>query len=376
MNIDGVVSLKTASSRVAVIVSSLDPGGAEHQAIKLVTKLTSHVDLIHLVVIKETQDRELSTDGIICHKLALSFARGDVRSYLVAAKKIRRHLVSFNIDTVLAFGASVTSLLVVSALGLEVKVFSCERTVPWKHRLDTINRLARWLTYRKIAGAICQTRAVAEWFEHHYCPPITYVIPNFPPQQTLPAKVQLLHKFNIICVARFRPEKGQQRLLQAFDLIHQNIPEYGLVFVGDGPEKSAMEEYSDSLSIREKILYIGDAQNVVDYYAAADIVVLPSYYEGYPNALCEAMQQGKPCIAFRDAISHTELIADGINGLLCDEAIGSLAEALLRLALDMSLQSRLGEAAARKMSALSVETICKKWLTVIALAGKGKLCAV
>jgi glycosyltransferase involved in cell wall biosynthesis len=352
-------------ARVAVVVSSLDPGGAEHQAIAIVANLTPCIELIQLVTIKPAIGRELTTEGIVCHRLDIPLGKRDVCSYMEAAQKLRKHFVSFNIDTVFGIGASVTSLTIFSTLGMDIKVFACERTVPWHHKLDFFTRLARWLSYKKIAGTICQTKSVSEWFEHRYAPPKTYVIQNFPPRQKSPEKVSLPYQLNIVCVARFRPEKGQKRLIQAFELIHRNIPEYGLVFVGEGPQKSAMKEYSDSLAIRDKVVYVGDVLNVVDFYAAADIVVLPSYYEGYPNALCEAMQQGKPCIAFRDAIAHTELISDGVNGLLCDESVESLADAIRRLALDVSLQSHLGQAAASTMSGVSAETICQKWLTVM-----------
>lgn len=135
--------------------------------------------------------------------------------------------------------------------------------------------------------------------------------PSRPPSAALPDRPQ------IICVARLSPEKGLFGLLDAIKLLEQRGLVCDLVLVGDGPERSALESYSRQLNIGSRIVYSGrlDEQATLAAIGDADLLVLPSFMEGLPVVLMEAMALGIPVIASHVA-GIPELIEDGVSGLL------------------------------------------------------------
>jgi glycosyltransferase involved in cell wall biosynthesis len=98
--------------------------------------------------------------------------------------------------------------------------------------------------------------------------------------------------------------------------------------------------------------YLGEAHDVRPFIAAADCVVLPSYREGVPRTLMEASAMGRPIVA-TDVPGCREVVADGVNGLLCEvRNAESLAERLAQM-LDMNGEARraMGERGRQKVAA-------------------------
>lgn len=121
----------------------------------------------------------------------------------------------------------------------------------------------------------------------------------------------------IICVGRLSPEKGQAGLLKAFAHVAPIAPEARLVFVGDGPEAADLRSRSQALKIFDKVCFLGrlGEQETLEQIATSDILVLPSFMEGLPIVLMEAMALGAAVVASRVA-GIPELIEDGKSGLL------------------------------------------------------------
>jgi glycosyltransferase involved in cell wall biosynthesis len=100
------------------------------------------------------------------------------------------------------------------------------------------------------------------------------------------------------------------------------------------------------------IEYLGEAHDVRPFIAAADCVVLPSYREGVPRTLMEASAMGRPIVA-TDVPGCREVVADGVNGLLCEvRNAESLADRLAQM-LDLSSDARraMGERGRQKVAA-------------------------
>jgi len=172
----------------------------------------------------------------------------------------------------------------------------------------------------------------------------------------------------IASVARLVDGKGHHDLLQAFALLHRHRPEVRLVLVGDGPLRRNLEEYSDSLGIRDAVHFLGLRRDVPQLMSAFDIFVLASLWEGMGRVLLEAM-------AARNAVVATgvggivDLIQDGVNGLMTRaQDPQSLFEALLKLVDDPHLRERLGARGSEFVGAeYSIDTTAE---AVLALYGK------
>jgi glycosyltransferase involved in cell wall biosynthesis len=149
------------------------------------------------------------------------------------------------------------------------------------------------------------------------------------------------------CIGRLEPEKGQTVLLQAFDGLHRRHPRTRLLLVGDGGERARLERTAASLRFNGAIRFVGTREDVPELLATCDIVALPSFHEGLPMALLEAMAAGRPVVASAvGGVPH--LIRDGETGVLVapgDHA--ALQEALGRLAEDEATRRRLAASAMR-----------------------------
>lgn len=157
--------------------------------------------------------------------------------------------------------------------------------------------------------------------------------------------------FRIICVGRVAPVKAHTVLVAAISRIVSRGKNVQLRIVGDGPSRKSLEADIRRLGVEQNVQLMG-AQNhdrVLELYREADAFALPSFAEGVPVVLMEAMAMEIPCVATR-IMGIPELIRDRIDGLLVDPADElALSDALETLMGDAALRRRLGEAGRRRV---------------------------
>lgn len=178
-------------------------------------------------------------------------------------------------------------------------------------------------------------------------------------------------RLQLILVGRLSPEKGIGGLLQALAAVAPDLrPE--LVIVGDGPMRQELDALVAQLGLGDVVRFAGrlpEAGTLAEI-ARSDALVLPSFMEGLPIVLMEAMALGKPVIATRVA-GVPELVTDGVEGLLFtpsnwDELAGRITD----LAGDESLRRRLGEAGPARIAKefdikLSAEALRRLFLQAV-----------
>ncbi|GAC1640449.1 MAG: hypothetical protein NVS4B12_01730 [Ktedonobacteraceae bacterium] len=184
---------------------------------------------------------------------------------------------------------------------------------------------------------------------HDFLLPNTQLIPNgvniqrFSPEAHISSLKARAH--TVICVSNLRYEKGIDVLLQAWHLVQQQAPQARLILVGSGSLQSQLTQLVEALDIQESVEFTGLQSDVVAQLHRADIAVLPSRWEGMPNAVLEAMACAIPCIATRVSGSE-DIIQQGVNGLLVEvEDYAAMAKALLTLLNDTALTRSYGRAA-------------------------------
>ncbi len=157
----------------------------------------------------------------------------------------------------------------------------------------------------------------------------------------------------LLCVGRLTPAKGQHLLLETLAQIKtMGRRKIRLVLVGDGPDAASLKALSQRLGITELVRFTGalNQSEVRAFYKTADAFVLPSFAEGVPVVLMEAMASGLPCLSTRIA-GIPELIEDGKDGLLVPPSdIDALVKQILALADDRELRQRLGQAGRIKVA--------------------------
>lgn len=134
-------------------------------------------------------------------------------------------------------------------------------------------------------------------------------------------------------VSRLIPAKGIDIFLQALALQNKKMPLKGLI-IGDGPERTALQNLAHELGLSEKVLFLGHRTDVPKLLSALDIFILPSLREGFGLVLLESQCMGLPVIASETG-GITEIINHGSNGLLFDPGqTGELAQHISTLYSD------------------------------------------
>ena len=139
--------------------------------------------------------------------------------------------------------------------------------------------------------------------------------------------------------------KGHDVLIDAAGEVLRHFPDATFEIVGDGRELQALVARAEARGVRHAFTFLGHRDDVAQRLAGADIFVLPSRSEAFPNAVLEAMAAGMPIVASGIG-GILELIDDGRNGLLAPpERRRALAGSIVRLMADPPLASRLARAA-------------------------------
>jgi glycosyltransferase involved in cell wall biosynthesis len=149
----------------------------------------------------------------------------------------------------------------------------------------------------------------------------------------------------IIAVARLHPGKGHRVLLDAMRQLLHSYPKLKLICLGEGQGEQELRALCENFGLAHCVRLVGYQQNVSEWLAAADINVLPTFYEGLPLTILEAMASGLPTVA-SNVGGIPEAIEDGVSGLLVPPGDPQrLAEALSFLLRDAATRARIGHAA-------------------------------
>ena len=133
----------------------------------------------------------------------------------------------------------------------------------------------------------------------------------------------------LLAVGRLTRQKGLDLLVPAFAKLSETWPEAHLTIVGTGPDEAALRRQRDDLGLRERVTFRGFVENPHPLMRAADLYVLPSRYEGFPNVALEALACGTPVVAAA-CPGVAGLVLPGVNGWLAPkEDVAGLAQTLL-----------------------------------------------
>jgi glycosyltransferase involved in cell wall biosynthesis len=149
----------------------------------------------------------------------------------------------------------------------------------------------------------------------------------------------------VVCVGRLVPDKGQSLLVDAIGLLRARGVDARLELVGDGPDRAHLDAHVRELGLGDAVVLAGAVgqDTIRDHYAAADVFCLPSFAEGVPVVLMEAMAMGMPVVTTRIA-GIGELVEDGISGVLVRPGRADLLADALQGLTDPETRRRMGAA--------------------------------
>jgi glycosyltransferase involved in cell wall biosynthesis len=167
----------------------------------------------------------------------------------------------------------------------------------------------------------------------------------------------------VLGVGRFSEEKGFDILVKAWAKVIRKEPNARLTLVGEGQDLPMLKTLAQQLGISATISFEGNRDNVFDYFARADVFVLPSRNEGMSNALLEAMAMGKACIA-SDIPANRSVLTPEVDGLMFKKNDSDeLADLIVYLLHEPYLRKKLGANARDKIIArFSIDIIAKLYI--------------
>lgn len=166
----------------------------------------------------------------------------------------------------------------------------------------------------------------------------------------------------IVGLGRLAWQKGFDLLIEAFSQIAAAHPEWTLIIYGEGERRNALESLVRTKSLESRVFLPGAVQQVPAVLSEASVFVLSSRYEGFPNALCEAMACGLPVISFDCPSGPNEIIRHNIDGILVKAGdIEALAKALDTLIRDNNLRRSLAVRATEITKRFEVKKIMNMW---------------
>lgn len=168
-------------------------------------------------------------------------------------------------------------------------------------------------------------------------------------------------KKQIVFVGRLSGEKAIFRLLHIWGKIQKRLPEWSLLFVGDGETREGDEALVGELAL-ERVCFLGfrEAIPIID---ESSILCLTSNIEGLPTVFVEAMTLGVVPVGFDSFSAIYDMIDNGENGIIVTAFdLDSYAEALVRLALDEELRYRMAENAKAKVRQYDIKYVGEKWV--------------
>lgn len=353
---------------VCVVLENLRCGGVQRVITTVAALLARSSYRVCIVTLADDADDFFELDAavrrIVVHKPRAS--EGPWLRLLADWRhivSIRRAIRQSGSPVVMTTKPKMHLLVIFACIGLPVRVVIREPG-PSALPLDPQNLLRRRIYGRAAVVAANSQRAIRNLTPYIHPSKLVY-LPNpllmerQPPDGDAPART-------VLTVGRLHEQKGHDVLLRAFALVHREHPDWRLRLAGDGPLAGELRALAEQLGIQAHVEWLGATRDARACYAAADIFVLASRYEGTPNTLLEAMAAGR-AVVVSDA-GGSELVTHGENGLVTPvEDHAALAEALLTLIGDSRLRTRLGAAAARTIEPFRPEYALPVWKQVLGL---------
>jgi glycosyltransferase involved in cell wall biosynthesis len=277
--------------------------------------------------------------------------------------RLRGELRRLSPDCVVSFVDQVNVVTGLASIGLGARLVMAERTDPLMVPISKGWRMLRDAAYRLADVVVFQTASAARGMRPGLRPRLR-VIPN---PVTLPDLGATPTTDNadghmLLAVGRLASEKGLDVLIQAFARVAEKFPAWRLVVLGEGPKRRELEVLVAQRGLAGRVDLPGAVADVGAYYRSADLFVLPSRFEGFPNALCEAMSWGVPAIASDCPSGPREISRDGLDAMLVPpEDPAALAAALARLMSDPAERQRLGSAGRAGIERYDLPVILAAW---------------
>ena len=353
--------------RIVFVIDKLSTGGAERVAAAIANEICEIQGYeAYVITYADKEDKEYFLSQKVYRYSIASVRYGRLRTIMYKRRTLRRLLKEIDPYCVCSLTIPKTNVVLMSAIRKRnYPVILSERNDPARFPVEKSMRIARDYMYEKCDGMVFQTTGAKEYFSKSIQAK-SAVIPN-PLTARLPERFAGEREHKIVNFCRIEPQKNLKMLINAFQRIAKDFPNYTLEMWGEGSQKDELQRYVDSIGLNDRVLfheYSGDIHNEI---RKAALYVSSSDFEGISNSMLEAMAIGLPAICTDCPPGGARAtIDDGINGRLVpvgDEE--ALAETMRDVLSDLNKMETYSKNAAKLKEKLRADMVAKEWLTVI-----------
>ncbi|GAA6435123.1 hypothetical protein K140096H11_36170 [Bacteroides intestinalis] len=336
-------------------------GGAEKSMIKVANALSEKGFKVAIVTFDVNNQKFEINRNVRLYFIETFAAHGLIRVF-ERYRKAALLLSQINVKLVISFWFQLSIIFFFLSFCFRYKVYYSERGDPTDKEYSGLNGFIRTVCFPFMNGFIFQTKGAQLCFSKRIQLK-SIVIPN--PvyigydDYSLPEE----RKDVIVSVGRLHEQKNFQLLINAFSKIATRYHSYMLHIYGEGPLKDSLIQLVNSLDLQDRVVFKGSVSNIYECIVDDSIFVLPSLFEGMPNALMEAMALGIPSISVDcPPGGPAELIKNGVNGFLIEN---NNQEELIQV-LSYVIQHKdkadiVGRNAKQICYTHSIDSIMKQW---------------
>lgn len=334
--------------KIFFYINTLGNGGAERVMVNLADFFSNNnYDVTLITSFKKESEYLLSskTRRISLEKEEIKQSR--FKRNLSRISKLRKICKEERPDILIAFMAEPNLRAILATRGVKVKTLVSVRNTPDKEYAGRVGRFIGKVLLPIADACVFQTKDAQEWFPKRLQKKSRIIYNAVKKEFYQVDRTPICGE--IITCGRLVEQKNHMLLINAFAEVIKMYPYITLKIYGEGPLRKLLQNRIDELHLSKKAFLMGAIENVENALKTASLFVLPSDYEGMPNALMEAMAAGVPCIA-------TDCPCGGPRELLSNYSaeklvpcgdVQKLSEAIckaLQIGADGSIEKKLAEA--------------------------------
>lgn len=352
--------------KVDFYISSLSGGGAEKVLTTLAESFADRGNDVGIMSLEKRPQFYSVSDSVELSKVN-NTGKTKLAEMISDFFAIRKRLKQRNADVNISFLSRCNILVLYASMFTSKKVIVCDRNNPlMEHSMRVFKRSCR--LYRFASAVFVQTEKIKSFYPEYLQDKI-YVLENpidFDELHNQIDNKKIDREDAIISIGRLEKQKDFTTLIKAFSLVANDYPSWKLRIFGKGDMKDELVALANGMGLGDRVQFCGRTEEPFYELKKSKIFVLSSNYEGFPNALCEAMAAGVACISSDCVSGPNELINQGENGYLFPVGdYESLAQYLRECIESDTLRNELGNNASESVSRLDVSKIVDKWQNTI-----------
>lgn len=350
--------------KLAFYISSLSGGGAEKVLTTIANTLANKGNEVHVISLEKRPQFYPLVPNVNLHA-SNNRDSGKLLEQIKDYNFVRKCFKDINADVNISFLMRCNLLLIVAGLLSKEKIIVCDRNNPLREH-SKFSFFISNILYKRANAIGVQTKQIKSFYWKSLQSKIFVQenpIDNVALEQQLSGEV-IKKENTVISIGRLEPQKDFETLIRAFSRVASEYKDWRLKIFGVGEKKEVLQKYIDDRQMTEKILLCGRTQKPFLELCRSKIFVLSTYYEGFPNVLCEAMEAGLQCISSDCVSGPRELIDNGVNGWLFEIGNDEQLAELIKKCIESS-DMMIGIRAKESVRRLHLDKNISEWETII-----------